>query len=426
MTSILTAAQREKLAKAIIHKPPYCSGTLPVPDGELILFYGKDEDARRLDFGGASEGALQHLSQTCEAATFGLNKEDILDETYRKAGKLDSPHFAVKLDLDSSGLLEIVRTKLLEGRKAQGSIHAELYKLNVYGEGSFFKPHKDTPRSTNMFGSLVIVYPTAHEGGALTMSHEGESWTFDSGKMLAGHSEARIGYVAFFSDVDHEVTLVKSGYRVTITYNLYFVDPPVYMSLSPSVSSTGEEFRSAFVALLADPTFLPTGGHLGFGLRHEYPLQEKPEGTDVLQYMKKYLKGSDADILLVCEELSLEVELNIVFEDYGDTVILPKAPEVEGIYLEENLCDYLRRECEAKLIGPPVDGTSDTVERSSHEGQVDVALQWVTDLTQLNVQKSNYTAYGNEADLAHAYGYIALIVEVGKLGDRATRATLSV
>jgi predicted 2-oxoglutarate/Fe(II)-dependent dioxygenase YbiX len=30
------------------------------------------------------------------------------------------------------------------------------------------------------------------------------------------------GYVAFFSDIEHEVTSVTSGHRITSTYNLYW------------------------------------------------------------------------------------------------------------------------------------------------------------------------------------------------------------
>ncbi|PSR70916.1 hypothetical protein PHLCEN_2v13230, partial [Hermanssonia centrifuga] len=428
MAATLTTEQREKLAKAIIHKPPYCSGILPVPQEDLVIFYGKGKEGRRLDVTHASSDDLQHLSQTCEAATFGMDQEDVLDETYRKAGKLDSTNFAVKLDIDSLGLFEAVRSDLLDGRKAQENVHAELYKLNVYGEGSFFKSHKDTPRSTKMFGSLVVVYPTAHKGGALTMSHEGESWTFDSGEIFAGHNDARIGYVAFFSDVDHEVTLVESGYRVTITYNLYFVDSPVHIPLAPSISPAGKEFKSAFLALLADPTFLPNGGHLGFGMRHVYPLENKPKGKDVLRYMKRCLKGSDADVLRVCKELSLKVELNIMFKDRGELVMLPKDPKLEGkqLDMDDGLCEYLCHRYKARLVGPPgaADGGPKKMSRYPYR-EVDVELQWVTSLTELNIQKSSFIAYGNQAELSHAYGHIALIVRVGKLGARTTRRAVT-
>lgn len=92
------------------------------------------------------------------------------------------------------------------------------------GKDSFFRAHQDTPRGAKMFGSLVLVFPTPHEGGSLVLRHEGKEWSFDSAKVLAEQPSPSIGYVAFFSDVEHEVLPVKSGYRVTITYNLYFGD----------------------------------------------------------------------------------------------------------------------------------------------------------------------------------------------------------
>ena len=41
----------------------------------------------RIDFNDTDDEQLEHLSETCDKATFGLNKEDVLDESYRKAGK---------------------------------------------------------------------------------------------------------------------------------------------------------------------------------------------------------------------------------------------------------------------------------------------------------------------------------------------------
>src|ERR1700759_851805 len=90
------------------------------------------------------------------------------------------------------------------------------------GEGSFFKAHVDTPRGENMFGSLVIFYPTVHEGGTLLMRKKEEEWSFESSNVQAGSEEPQLGYVALYSDVEHEVLPVTSGHRITITYNLFF------------------------------------------------------------------------------------------------------------------------------------------------------------------------------------------------------------
>jgi hypothetical protein len=87
------------------------------------------------------------------------------------------------------------------------------------GPGSFFKPHKDTPRSTNMFGSLVATLPTKFEGGQLVFRDEGLEETYDCSKAFNHEGdEAVVPWVVFFSDVEHEVLPVQDGYRVTLTY----------------------------------------------------------------------------------------------------------------------------------------------------------------------------------------------------------------
>ena len=77
--------------------------------------------------------SLEHLEATCDPATFGVDSRDVLDESYRKAKKLNSQYFAFSLDIERAGLLEAIRMGLFSGRDEKKAIHAELYKLNVYG-----------------------------------------------------------------------------------------------------------------------------------------------------------------------------------------------------------------------------------------------------------------------------------------------------
>lgn len=92
----------------------------------------------RVNLANASSEELQHLADTCDPATFGLGQKDVYDETYRKAGKLDSSDFALKFSPEALGLLDTVHAELLVegGKKAADAIRAELYKLNVYGRRS--------------------------------------------------------------------------------------------------------------------------------------------------------------------------------------------------------------------------------------------------------------------------------------------------
>lgn len=112
-----------------------------------------------------------------------------------------------------------------------------------------FKPHIDTPRGSTQFGSLVVCLPLEHEGGQLQVRHKGKEVTYDWGS----HQD-QISWAAFYSDCEHEVLEVKSGYRLTLTYNLYAIrgggmltgiEPPVldttqlpiYMSLKNIVQN---------------------------------------------------------------------------------------------------------------------------------------------------------------------------------------------
>lgn len=81
-----------------------------------------------------TEGAFQQLVEDCQPATFGKGGEDVLDESYRKAGKMDVTHFCTDFSLAEHGIIDTVVQALLQeqarGGKCNG-VRAELYKLNV-------------------------------------------------------------------------------------------------------------------------------------------------------------------------------------------------------------------------------------------------------------------------------------------------------
>ncbi|WP_199847956.1 2OG-Fe(II) oxygenase [Streptomyces dysideae] len=64
-----------------------------------------------------------------------------------------------------------------------------------------------------MVGTLVLSLPSAHTGGELVIGHAGQSRTCRA-------SKTGLSLVAFYADCPHEVTPVRSGYRVTLTFNL--------------------------------------------------------------------------------------------------------------------------------------------------------------------------------------------------------------
>lgn len=119
----------------------------------------------------ATQESLGLLLNACQPATFGFGNQEVLDEEYRKAGKMDPNDFCTDFNPYEHGIVDTINQALAQGSHSAGKglgVKAELYKLNVYSAPSGkFKPHVDTPRSDRQMGSLVVCLPVAHKG----MSH---------------------------------------------------------------------------------------------------------------------------------------------------------------------------------------------------------------------------------------------------------------
>jgi hypothetical protein len=62
----------------------------------LLVDRGSTPTTSRINLSNPSEAELQHLSETCRPATFGLSQENVYDESYRKALQMDTSDFATK------------------------------------------------------------------------------------------------------------------------------------------------------------------------------------------------------------------------------------------------------------------------------------------------------------------------------------------
>lgn len=82
-----------------------------------------------------SQGAFAQLLADCEPATFGINKTEVLDETYRKASKMDTDKFSTDFHPHEHGIMDTIVQALAHGDHSSKSsnlgVRAELYKLNV-------------------------------------------------------------------------------------------------------------------------------------------------------------------------------------------------------------------------------------------------------------------------------------------------------
>ena len=302
---------------------------------------------------------------------------------------------------------------------------------NLKGKDSFFKSHKDTPRGVDMIGSLVVIFPTPHEGGDLILCHDGEEYTFNSGLKISQVEKPSVGYVAFYSDVEHEVTVVESGYRVSLTYNLYVCDAQqqgIRTVPSDSVMLNELKLKQALSILLDEKTFLPEGGTIGFGLLHKYPVS-KTEGS--LENVLSCLKGSDAAIGRVCASLGLDLKPKVLYRETDGRVMILVDHFVDLDYVESGLETSICADDSGFLVK-----SRGLKENGGGEFEMDFdkyfddpsmypyqEVWWLTKRTELTRERTDFLAYGNEAELAHAYGDVVLTASVGRHGNRQTEAS---
>ena len=170
-------------------------------------------------------GNFEKLLAGCQPATFGFEGKDVLNESYRKAAKLDSTQFCTNFDPHSAGILDAISQTMVSGvarsglngdndAKSNWGVVTELYKLNTYSAPSGkFKPHVDTPRSPAHFGSLVVCLPSAHQGGQLRVAHKNQELLYD----FSNIDSSDIQWVAFYSDCEHEVMEVLVSNSVYVS-----------------------------------------------------------------------------------------------------------------------------------------------------------------------------------------------------------------
>ncbi|OJJ97431.1 hypothetical protein ASPACDRAFT_123315 [Aspergillus aculeatus ATCC 16872] len=278
----------------------------------------------------SSAAALDDLVAACQPASFGRNGEEILDPSYRLAGKIDPANFASSFHPADFGILQMVENVLLPGisekdlgceeggskkvmsRSARHyrKLHAELYKLNVYsGPSGHFATHVDTPRSGSQIGSLVVCLPSQFSGGRLTVRHGGQQSAFDWSEA----SQSAIQWAAFYSDCEHEIETITEGHRLTLTYNLYITQAPTAKIDASSLVLQPQSFPlyNAVHEIFSNPRFMEQGGVLGVFCSHAYA----HTSNDAHVRLPRALKGADLVVYSVLKSLGAEVSVLPVLGD---------------------------------------------------------------------------------------------------------------
>jgi hypothetical protein len=256
----------------------------------------------------ASDADAQQLLDACTVASFGVNDQLRVTDTGYPAVNLDPEHFTTSFHVADTPIMLNTMTMV---PNVQG-IRAELYKLNIYSAGGFFKARApvDTPRSDQTFGSLVVCLPTQFSGGALITRHRGGEVKFDWSSTLENPNKT-VSWAVFFSDVEHEVLPVTQGQRITLTYNLYAVNQHTDKEV-PSYDVTINPLYKELKEAISHPHFMRDGGVLGFASHHMYVYTDLNKTED----LPSLLKGADLLVYLVAKSLGLSVIVKpVVRED---------------------------------------------------------------------------------------------------------------
>eukprot|EP01006_Ploeotia_vitrea_P014915 TRINITY_DN4101_c0_g1_i1.p1 TRINITY_DN4101_c0_g1~~TRINITY_DN4101_c0_g1_i1.p1 ORF type:complete len:458 (-),score=8.27 TRINITY_DN4101_c0_g1_i1:39-1412(-) len=191
-----------------------------------------DNGPAMLDFSCPSN--MSTLLSACTEAPFGHKFETKYDKHVRNALQLTGDQFQlVGVNQEQMSTILAATEQTLFGTQ-NNILSAEQYCLNVYNEGCFFSPHRDTYRSgtgeskegcategsTRQFvGTLVFELPSLYSGGELVLTHNG----LKRQAMVPRSTVAptQLEWCAFFGDVLHEVQLVTQGNRITVSFHLW-------------------------------------------------------------------------------------------------------------------------------------------------------------------------------------------------------------
>lgn len=155
------------------------------------------------------------IASVCKQSPFGKGDHTVIDETVRKTWELDATDFICQ-NPDWPPILEGITQRAVQDLGFKGEVSAEPYKLLLYEEGAFFKAHRDTEKTPGMFGTLVICLPSEHVGGEVLLVHGTEKRELETSTESMFHMSAS----AWYSDVQHEIKPVTSGFRLVLTFNL--------------------------------------------------------------------------------------------------------------------------------------------------------------------------------------------------------------
>jgi hypothetical protein len=276
-----------KAALEALPDPTHCEGTLALTERFAIAL--PDGDVGALDDAMFVDWLLAHS----EDAPFGHGGETKRDKNVRDANRLVARGKAKITGFDPADVLPAIEAVL----SPRTHLDATLVDVIVYPKGGQFAKHKDTPRTPNLVGTLVVGLPIAHEGGQFELGGAGGGEDDDAVVIdwSGSPDPSSVRWVALFSDVDHAVKPVTSGARVTLVYGLSRSD-------RPRVDATRDQRLAALRAAASAITLNKNTPLLIPCTRLVITDGTQPQAVDTL-------RGTDREIADVLEECGFTVKV---------------------------------------------------------------------------------------------------------------------
>ena len=148
----------------------------------------------------------------------------------------------------------------------QPNVRADLRNLVLCESGNMEKSCQDTMDEKGLAAKLIIVLPSAYEGGDTVVQFGGQTQTLPA----PTSKEFDFSYLAYYADAQCSVKPVTSGYRLALTYNLIHRSEAIEESRPSSIPT---DHKAAINSILEDwqakiadcPNFSPV-----YMLDHDY------------------------------------------------------------------------------------------------------------------------------------------------------------
>jgi hypothetical protein len=240
------------------------TGDVP-PDSFFTYFQVQCEDQsiHVESVGGISFPITPKLAKTliveAEPARYGLKDKTLLNANVRDTWEIPKERVQTEPSWDQQINKALLRVQTDLNLPEDGVLKAELHNLLIYMPGQFFKAHQDSEKAEGMLATLVVILPSDFTGGELVIDQHGDRRVIEFNENKTNSATL----VAFYSDCYHEVKEVKTGYRVALTYNLFFHPGSEPLKANPN-AALEEEIKNYF---LRDSDSVPW---LVYLLDHDY------------------------------------------------------------------------------------------------------------------------------------------------------------